>query len=83
MISKRQKKVRTALNYIEHFLILVSTITITGFISFSTFTSLIGIYIGITSSAVGLEIYTIAAGIKKYKLIIKKKKKRHHKMVFM
>ena len=69
--------------YIEQFLILVSTITITGFISFSTIASLIGICIGSTSSAKGLEIYTTAAGIKKYKLIIKKKKKKHDKMVFM
>ena len=53
------------LNYIEHFLILVSTIT--GCISISAFHSLIGIPIEITSSAIGLKICATAAGIKKCK----------------
>ena len=57
-------------NYTEQFLILVSTTT--GFISISTFTFLIGIPIGITSSAIGLKMCAITAGIKKYKSIIKK-----------
>ena len=51
-MSKKHKKVCASLNYIEHFLILASTIT--GCISISDFTSLIGIPIGITSSARGL-----------------------------
>ena len=54
LMSKKHKKVCTSLNYIEHFLILASTIT--GCISVSAFTSLIGIPIGITSSAIGLKI---------------------------
>ena len=33
-----------------------------------------------TSSAIGLKIYAITAGIKKYKSIIKKKKKKHDKI---
>ena len=37
--------------------------------------ALVGISIGITSSAVGLKIYAITAGIKRFKSIIKKKKK--------
>ena len=41
------------------------------------FASLLEIPIGNTSSAVGLKIWAIAAGIKKYKAIIKKKKKNH------
>ena len=73
LMSKKHKKVCTTLNYIEHFLILASTIT--GCISISAFASLIGIPIGITSSAIGLKICAITAGIKKYKSIIKKKKK--------
>ena len=73
MIRKKHKKVCTTLNYIEHFLILASTIT--GCISISAFASLIGIPIGITSSAIGLKICAITAGIKKYESIIKKKKK--------
>ena len=53
------------------FLILASTIT--GCVSISAFASLISIPIGITSSAIGLKICSIAAGIKRYKSIIKKK----------
>ena len=81
MISKKRKKIRATLNYIEHFLILASTIT--GCISVSTFSSLIGIPIGITSSAIGLNIFVITAGIKKNKSIIKKKKKKHDKIVLL
>ena len=43
--------------------------------SIFAFASLIGILIGITSSAIGLKICAITAGIKKYKSIIKKKEK--------
>ena len=74
LMSKKHKKVCTTLNYIEHFLILASTMT--GCISISTFASLIGIPTGITSSEIGLKIYAVTAGIKKYKSIIKKKKKK-------
>ena len=63
LMSRKHIKVCTTLNYIEHFLILAATIT--GYISISAFASLIGIPIGITSSAVGLDICAIAAGIKK------------------
>ena len=64
LISKKHKKVCTTVNYIEHFLILASTIT--GCISISAFTFLIGIPIGIASSAIGLKICVITAAIKKY-----------------
>ena len=57
-------------NYIDHFLILGSTIS--GCISVSALASLIGIPIGITSSAIELKICAITAVIKKYKSIIKK-----------
>ena len=53
LMSKRHKKVCTTLNYIEHFLILASTVT--GCISISSLASLIDIPIGITSSAIGLK----------------------------
>ena len=49
-MSKKQKKVCITLNYIGHFLISGSTIT--RCISNSAFASLVGIPIGITSSAV-------------------------------
>ena len=47
------------------------------------FASLIGITIGITSSAMGIKICTKAAGIRKYESIIKKKKKKHNKIVLL
>ena len=80
-MSKKHKKVCTTLNYIEHLLILASTIT--GCISISAFASLVGIPIGITSSTIGLKICAIAARAKKYKSIIKKKKKKHDKIVLL
>ena len=49
----------------------------------SAFSSLIGIPIGITSSATRLKICAIAAEIKKYKLIIRKKKKKHDKILLL
>ena len=81
LMSKKHKKVCTTLNYIEHFLIVASSIT--ECISISVFASLIGIPIGITSSAKELKICAITAGIKKYKSIIKKKKKKHDKIVLL
>ena len=53
-MSGNQKNICTILNYIEHFLILASTIT--GCDSISAFDYLIGIPIGITSSAIGLKV---------------------------
>ena len=64
LISRKHKKVCTTLNYIRHFLILASTIT--GWISISTFASLLGTSIAIMSSATGLQICAITARIKKY-----------------
>ena len=69
------------LNYIDHLLIVILTITVCS--SVYAFPSLIGIPIGITSSAIRLKICAIAAGIKKYKSIIKTKKKKHDKIVFL
>ena len=81
LISKKSKKIYTSLSYVEHFLILASTIT--GCVSISVFASVIGILIGITSSAVGLKICAITAGIKRYKSIIKKKRNKHDKTVLL
>ena len=44
---------------------------------------MLGIPIGIRSSAIRLEVYAITAGIKNYKSIIKKKKKKHDKIVLL
>ena len=78
-MSKKHKKVCTTLNYIEHVLILASPVT--GCISISAFTSLIGIPIWVTSSTIELKICAITAGIKKYRSIIKKKKRKHDEIV--
>ena len=56
MTCRKHKKVCTTLNFIEHFLILASLAsTTTGCISISAFASLLGIPIGITSSALELK----------------------------
>ena len=74
LMSNKHRKVCTTLNYIEHFILAAA---ITGVVSISAFASLLGIPIGITTSAIGLKLCAIAAVIKRYKSIIKKKKKRH------
>ena len=74
-MSKKNKWVCTTINYIEHFLILASAIT--GCVSISSFASLVGILIGITSSSIGLKFCAITVGIKMYQPIIQKKKQKH------
>ena len=64
-MSKKHKKVCTTLNYIEHFLILASTIT--RCISISAFASLAGISIGIMSSAIALKFYAKLQELRKRK----------------
>ena len=75
LMSKRYKKVCRALNYIDHLLIVISTITGRAFIS--AFAFLVGIPVGIASCAIGLKICVITPEIKRYKSIIKKKRKNH------
>ena len=60
-MSKDHKKVCPALNYIEHFLVLASTVT--GCIFVSAF-ALVGIPISITGCAIGLNIWAITTEIK-------------------
>ena len=81
LVSGKYKKTCKYLNYVEHLLILLSTVS--GCISISAFASLVAILVGITSSAVGINICAITVGIKKYKSIIKKKKKKHDKLVLL
>ena len=71
-MGKKHKKICTTLNYIQHFLILASTVT--GFISISAFASLLGILIGITTSEIGLKFCAVTARIKKCMSIINNKK---------
>ena len=69
------------LYHVEHLLILASTVT--GCISISAFSSLVCVSFGILSSALGIKVYAITAGIKKYKSIVKKKKKKHDEIVLL
>ena len=54
-MSKKHKKRCRVVNYIDHLLIVISTITECVSISSISFDSLVGIPIGITSSAIGLK----------------------------
>ena len=81
LMSKKYKKTCKYLNYVEHLLILASTISVG--VSISAFASLVFVPVGITSSAVRLKICKITAGTKNYKSIIKKKKKKHYKIVLL
>ena len=80
-MSKTHKNFCRILNSIDHLLIVISTIT--GCVSIFAFASLVGIPRGITSSAIGLKICVINAGIKKQKSIIKKKKNTYNKIVLL
>ena len=62
---------------------LIVALTGTGCVLFSAFASLVADPLGITSSAVGLKLCAITAGIKKYKSVIKEKKKEHEKIVLL
>ena len=62
---------KTWLFYIQHLLVAL----------ISAFGSLLCVPVGITSSAIGLKICAITAGIKKS--IIKKNKKKHDKIVLL
>ena len=74
LMSEKYKKTCKYLNYIEHLHILALTVTSCVWIS---------AFVGITSSAVGIEIFAISAGIKKYKSVTKKKKKKHDYTVLL
>ena len=78
-MSEKYRKTSQYLNYVEHLLILASTIT--ACVSNYLFASLVCVPVGITNSAVGLKIGAITAGIKRCKSIVKKKKKKHDEIV--
>ena len=73
LMSRKHRKVCMALNFIEQR--RISVFAITGCVLISAFASLVGISIGIATSAVGLKICVISTGFKSYKSIIDKKKK--------
>ena len=74
-MSEKHKKTCKYLNYVEQLLILASTVT--GCLSLSAFPSLVAVYVGITSSVIGIKICAVNAEIKKYKSTIRKKKNKH------
>ena len=80
-MSKKHKKAYSTLNYIEHLLILASTVN--GCVSIFAFAFIIGISAGIASSSVGIKICAITAIIKKYKSIIKKNKKKFDEIILL
>ena len=80
-MSEKYKKTCKYFNYVECLFILASTIT--SCVSISAFASLVYVLVVIRSSAVGIKICKMTAGIKKYKSIIKKKKKEHDKIVLL
>ena len=63
MMSENHKNFCIASNYIEHLFILASALTECVYIS--AFASLVGIHIGIRSSALVTIVWTITPGIKK------------------
>ena len=79
LISKKHKKVCSELLWTFSFFVS----TISGCVLISAFASLVDVPVGIVSSVVGLKIFAITAGIKKYKSIIKKKRKKHDKIVLL
>ena len=80
-MSEKYERTCKYLNHVGNFLISISIVTTC--VSISVFTLLVCVPVGITSSAVGIKTCAIIAGIKKYKLIIKKKKKKHDKIVLL
>ena len=79
LMSKKHTKFFRVLNYIDHSLIVISTIT--GCVSISVFASLVRIPIEIISSAIALKICVKTAEIKNYQSINKKNKKKYNKII--
>ena len=62
---------------------IILSSTVAGCVLIYAFASLVCLPVGITGSTVGINICGKTAGIKKYKLFIKKKKKKHDKIVLL
>ena len=78
-MSEKYKKTCNYSNYVERFIILISTVT--SCVSIFPFSSLVSGPIDIRSSAVRLKICAFTARIKKCRSIIKKKEKKHDEIV--
>ena len=72
-MKEKYEKTCKYLNYVEHLLILASTVT--GCVSISAFASLPSVPVVITSSTLGIKICAITVGIKKYKSIQRKRRR--------
>ena len=70
-MSEKYKKTSKHFSYVEHLLILASTVT--DCVSISTFTSLDCGSVDIAISVIGIKLCVITTGMKNYKPIIKKK----------
>ena len=80
-MSKKHKEDFITLIYIEHLLVLLSSVT--GCASVSSFPSLVGNPTGVECSTVALRTCLITAEIKKFKSIIKKKRRNQNKKVLL
>ena len=69
-MSENNKKVCRAWNYFK----ILSAVS--DFVSISAFVSLVFVPVGIASCEVEMKICAITAGIKDYKLIIKKRRRK-------
>ena len=74
LISGKLKKTHRYLNYVGNLLILFSAIA--GCVSNCAFTSLVWVLLEITTTAIGIKMCAITAGIKKYNSVIKKEEAR-------
>ena len=81
-MSEKHKNICIHLNYFEDSLFFFIFV-VSGCVSISAFASLVGFPVVIASSALGIKICAIIAGIKKYESIIKKKRKKHEKLVLL
>ena len=81
MTNKKHKNTCRNSNYFKNFLLFISAVAFC--VSVSTFASLVGNAVGITSHAVELKICALTARIKKYKSIIIKKRKKNNKIVLL
>ena len=61
---------------------LVLTTTVIECVYISAFASLVGIFVSIASSAVGIKNFAITAVMKKYKSAVTKTKSKHDKIVY-
>ena len=80
-LTSEKYKTCKYVNYVEHLLILTSTITDS--IASSAFASLVCVPVGIPSSYIGLKICAITAGIKSYKSIKQKKRKKKSNTIML